>query len=325
MTRDEFVKRREGSWKELEGLLARHGGVRNLSGSELLRLGSLYRRLTADLAFARQRFADPQLNEYLNRLAQRGYSRVYVTRRGGTRIREFLSYTFPATLRRNWKMFLLATAMFYGASIYAYFHVLANPDATEIFMSRDFFVMAQERIDSKVAVPEVSAEMTSQVSAEVMTNNIRVSMLAYAGGAAAGILTLFVLLMNGLMLGSFAGLFHHAGLSYTMWTTILPHGVSELTAICLAGAAGLRLAKGALLPGNLRRGDAFVLGAKESVVILGGSIFLLIIAGIIEGFLSFTVAPDWMKWSVTGITALFCLLYLVVLPMRLKDRSLAHS
>jgi uncharacterized membrane protein SpoIIM required for sporulation len=325
MTRDEFVKRRDSSWKELEALLARHGGGQSLTGAELLRLGSLYRRLTADLAFARQRFADPQLIEYLNRLAQRGYSRVYVTRKGGTRIKEFFAFTFPSTLRRNWKMFLLATAMFYGASVYAYFHVLADPNATEIFMSRDFFVMAQERIDSKVAVPGVSAEMTSQVSAEVMTNNIRVSMLAYAGGAAAGILTLFVLLMNGLMLGSFAALFHHAGLGYTMWTTILPHGVSELTAICLAGAAGLRLAKGALLPGNMRRGDAFVLGAKESVVMLGGSFFLLVVAGIIEGFLSFTTAPDWVKWSVTAFTALFCLFYLVILPIRLKDRGLTQS
>lgn len=302
-------------------LLERPGGMKSLSGTELLRLGSLYRRLTADLAYARQRFADPDLHEYLNRLAQRGYARVYVSRQGGTKVAPFLARTFPMALKRNWKIALLATAMFYVPSVFAYFHVLSNPDATEIFMNRDFFVMAQERIESKVAAPEVSSEMTSMISAEVMTNNIRVSMLCYAGGATAGILTLFVLLTNGLMLGSFAGLFSHAGMGYTMWTSILPHGVSELTAICLAGAAGLRLAKGALLPGDLRRGAAFVMGAKESAVILGGSILLLVIAGIIEGFLSFTPAPDWLKWSVTGLTALFCLLYLVVLPMRLKEEQ----
>src|SRR5688500_8462695 len=321
MTRDEFVRRREPSWRELETLLGRPEGMKSLSGTELLRLGSLYRRLTADLAYARQRFADPELGEYLNRLAQRGYSRVYVSRKGGTNVKPFLSRTFPLALRRNWKMVLLSAIVFYGPAVFAYFHVLGNPDATEIFMNRDFFVMARERIDSKVAAPEVSAEMTSMISAEVMTNNIRVSMLCYAGGATAGILTLVVLLTNGLMLGSFAGLFHHAGMGYTMWTSILPHGVCELTAICLAGAAGLRLAKGALLPGALRRGSAFVIGAKESAVILGGSILLLVIAGIIEGFLSFTAAPDALKWSVTGLTALFCLLYLVILPMRLREEN----
>ena len=319
MTRDEFVRRREPSWRELENLLDRPGGMAGLSGSELLRLGSLYRRLTADLAYSRQRFADPELNEYLNRLAQRGYARVYVSRKGGTNVMPFLARTFPLAIKRNWKMVLLAVAVFYGPAVFAYLHVLANPDATEIFMNRDFFVMAQERIDSKVAAPEVSPEMTSMISAEVMTNNIRVSMLCYAGGATAGILTFFVLLTNGLMLGSFAGLFNHAGMGYTMWTSILPHGISELTAIVLAGAAGLRLAKGVLLPGDMKRGAAFIFGAKESVVILGGSILLLVIAGIIEGFLSFTAAPDALKWAVSALTFVFCLLYLVVLPWRLQE------
>lgn len=318
MTRDEFVRRREPSWKELEALLSRAGGLHNLSGAELLRLGSLYRRLTADLAYARQRFADPNLSEYLNRLAQRGYARVYVSRRGGTKVMPFLKHTFPLTLKRNAWLFLLAIALFYGPSLFAYFHVMANPDATEIFMSRDFYVMAQQRIDAEVAAEQVTSETTSLVSAAVMTNNIRVSMLCFAGGATCGLLTLFVLLTNGLMLGSFAGMFQQAGLGYTMWTSILPHGVSELTAICLAGAAGLRLAKGILLPGNMYRGDALVKGAKESAALFAGSVLLLVIAGIIEGFLSFTDAPDALKWTVTIVTGLFCLLYLVVLPSRTK-------
>jgi uncharacterized membrane protein SpoIIM required for sporulation len=319
MTREEFVRRRESSWRELEGMLKR-GSLHQLKGPELLRLGSLYRRLTADLAYARQRYADPELAEYLNRLAQRGYAKVHVSRTGGTKLFPFLMRTFPSLLWRNWTLVALATAAFYLPALFAYFHVQSNPDATEIFMNRDFLVAVQERIEAKTAAPVVSEELTSQVSADVMTNNIRVSMTAYAGGAAAGLLTLFVLLFNGIMLGSFAGLFHSADMSYLMWTSILPHGVSELTAICLAGAAGLRLAKGALLPGRMRRGEAFIKGAKESVILLGGSIFLLIIAGIIEGFISFTEAPAGLKWSVTAATAVFCFVYLVILPLRVRDR-----
>ncbi|MEO7453438.1 MAG: stage II sporulation protein M [Fimbriimonadales bacterium] len=320
MTREEFIRRREPSWRELEGLLKR-GSLQQLQGHELLKMGSLYRRLTSDLAYARQRYADPELAEYLNRLAQRGYAKVHVSRTGGTKLFPFLAHTFPLVLRRNWKLFLLATAIFYLPGVFAYFHVLSNPDSTEIFMNRDFFVAVQDRIEAKTAAPLVTDELTSQVSAEVMTNNVRVSMMCYAGGAAGGILTLFVLFYNGLMLGSFAGLFHHADLGYLMWTSILPHGVSELTAICLAGAAGLRLAAGALLPGRMRRGDSFVKGAKESVVILGGSIVLLFVAGIIEGFISFTDAPDALKWSVTITTAILCFLYLVVLPMRVREKG----
>ena len=323
MTRDEFVRRREPSWKELEDLLSRAGGLRKLNGTELLRLGSLYRRLTADLAYSRQRFADPALNEYLNRLAQRGYSRVYVTRKGGSKIVPFLTRGFPLMLRKNVKIFLLALALFYAPSIFAFFHVIENPDAAEVFMDREFFEMARGRIESGVAADVVSGDETAIVSAAVMTNNIQVSMICFAGGALIGLPTLYALLANGLMLGSFAGMFHSAGMGYTMWTSILPHGVCELTAICLAGAAGLRLASSIVLPGKRRRAESIKIGAQESISLLGGSILLLVIAGIIEGFLSFTEAPDALKWGVTIGTALFCVVYLIVLPAVLCEKETA--
>jgi uncharacterized membrane protein SpoIIM required for sporulation len=131
--------------------------------------------------------------------------------------------------------------------------VRGDESAVEMFMGADFMRMVQERIATGQAVSEVVGAETAVVSAAVMTNNILVSMLCFGGGMLAGTLTVYALFSNGLMLGSFAAMYHNAGLSFTMYTSILPHGICELTAICLSGAAGLRLAGGILLPGQLPR------------------------------------------------------------------------
>ena len=156
-------------------------------------------------------------------------------------------------MRRNMRLFGVSTAVFLLPALAAFILTIQNVASVEYMMGAGFLEMVYERIEEGHAVPGVHGEEMAVVSAAVTTNNIQVSMLCFAGGALLGTLTLYALFTNGLMLGSFAGLFHMEDMGGLMWTTILPHGIPELTAIVLSGMAGLRLAAGILLPGRLPR------------------------------------------------------------------------
>jgi uncharacterized membrane protein SpoIIM required for sporulation len=140
-----------------------------------------------------------------------------------------------------------------------------------------------------------------QESSQIMTNNIMVCFLTFAGGITAGVFTLFSLFNNGIMLGIIAVVCarHHMALS--LWSFIAAHGALELPAIMLAGAAGLRVGAGILFPGMLRRRDSIALGGSEGVQLIVGTIPMLIVAGTFEAFLSPTHIPVAIKFSVGAV------------------------
>ena len=124
------------------------------------------------------------------------------------------------------------------------------------------------------------------ISAAIMANNIRVAIMAFAGGVLVGLITFYAVYANGLMLGVVTAFFaaRHHGLDF--WATILPHGVTELTAICIAGGAGLLIASALIHPGQYRRRDALIVRGRDAVILFLGVVFLLVFAGAIEGFIS---------------------------------------
>jgi uncharacterized membrane protein SpoIIM required for sporulation len=137
-----------------------------------------------------------------------------------------------------------------------------------------------------------------QASSQIMTNNITVCFVAFAGGILAGVGTLYMLFANGLMIGTIATVCAHYHLSLSLWSFIAAHGALELPSIMIAGAAGLRLASGILFPGMLRRKDALALAGLEAVQLVAGTVPLLTIAGTLEAFLSPTHAPSALKFAV---------------------------
>ena len=123
-------------------------------------------------------------------------------------------------------------------------------------------------------------------ASQIITNNIKVSIFAFAGCVTLGISTVWVIIFNGLMLGGEGALFANAGFGQDFWATVAPHGVIELTAIQLAGAAGLLIAAGIVAPGRFRRSDAIRANAKRAGVLFAGVASMLLVAGTIEGFFS---------------------------------------
>jgi uncharacterized membrane protein SpoIIM required for sporulation len=141
-------------------------------------------------------------------------------------------------------------------------------------------------VDPKAITEDRGPLQAPIVSASIMTNNIRVAVLAFACGITLGIGTVYLLVYNGILIGALAALYHRAGEGYAFWAYILPHGVIELTAIFIAGGAGLYMGYVILVPGPFTRKFRFVTAAKESVQMMLGTIPLFVAAGIIEGYIT---------------------------------------
>ncbi len=145
-----------------------------------------------------------------------------------------------------------------------------------------------------------------------MTNNIRVPFLAFAAGMTARIFTVYIMLFNGLNVGGVLGLTIYYGLGWELFNFMMAHGVIELTAIFIAGGAGLMVGKAILKPGLLRRRDAIVQATQKAVILALGCVPILFIAGLIEGFISPNEFIPWqVKWSVGIITGVLLQFYLL--------------
>jgi uncharacterized membrane protein SpoIIM required for sporulation len=302
-----FVERGRGRWERLELAVGDAERKRVLAVDEL---AAGYRSATTDLAIARSRGYDARLVDYLDRLVSRAHAIVY----GGTSSRwspragaRFLRATFPREVRRSWKALALCVAVGAGAGLFSYGLTTLRPSNASAFVSPAMLPTVNRSLhDTNFGFNRAFAPA---MSAMVITNNIKVSAVAVAGGVTAGILTISVIAYNGMMVGTLAALFARRGLGGDFWATIAPHGVIELTAIHIAGAAGLLLAAGILRPGRLRRGDAFARNARRAGTLMLGVAAMLVVAGTIEGFVSPQRLPGPVRVGVGVVTGLALLAY----------------
>jgi uncharacterized membrane protein SpoIIM required for sporulation len=283
-----FVMRRQAGWDRLEALLATadRGGLRALAPADLQNLALLYRATTSDLAAAQSRNYTGGTRDYLNRLTARAHAYVYVdaARPGWARVAEFFGTTFPREVRTSWRSVAACTAITIVAAIVAYWLVGQRTQNAYAIVPREMiFVIDKPLHDSNFGFDRAfSATMASAI----ITNNIKVAMLAFAGGMTFGLLTFWAILQNGLMVGALGALYHAKGFGLDFWATISPHGVIELSAIQIAGAAGFLLAQALIAPGRLRRIDALKANARRAGTLMLGVAAMLVVAGTIEGFVS---------------------------------------
>jgi uncharacterized membrane protein SpoIIM required for sporulation len=304
----DFVNRRKPGWDRLAAILARSGGgrgVRGLSREDLRALGPLYRRTAADLAYARLRGAEPALVAHLNDLVTRAHGLLYAERGpGGSRLRRFVASGFPALVRARRAYILLAAALFLAGGLIGAGIVAANPDNLRILAP------AQAQDPRYYARVEEQQMPENIKSAMYMTHNTQVAIVAFAIGMLGGFPTLYVLFANGLPIGALAVSQARAGYAGAFWAFIFPHGFVELTAIFIAGGAGMLVGKALVAPGELSRRDALVVAGRDAARLLVGVAGLLVVAGIIEGSLSPSRLPREAKitfgfLTLVGLVAYF--------------------
>ena len=311
MTFEEFVHKKQPTWSELEALLERsRGAQRNrLSPLQLDRLGYLYRRVTSDLAVARRDFPQTPCVTYLNELASRAHSGIYQTSpfKRGT-LRQFFRVGFPTLFRENLTFIAAAFLLFTLGFTAAYWLAVANPGFAENIVPAELLEHLHKT--DKTTWNNTSAENRNLFASFVITNNIRVAFLAFAAGITFMLGSVYVLAFNGVHLGAVAGLSQVHGLSLALCSFVSPHGYIELTAIFIAGGAGLKMGYALIAPGLLTRKRALTEAAKTAVHLLGGCIALFLTAGVIEGFISPSSLPPSVKIGIGAITGVVLFSYL---------------
>jgi uncharacterized membrane protein SpoIIM required for sporulation len=326
-TAEQFVAAHRARWQRLGELVdkAQRSRLGSLSDDELHELGALYRSASADLARTQTRYAGThagsELVRSLNDLVLRAHTQVYSAPPARPiRALRFFLYGFPAAFRRHWRAIAVASVLMYGPGLLAYLCVVAHPTWTEYFVPESAVAEVQTRAQKKLTSgwgANTSFESlldSPAISSFIMTNNIRVSIGAVAFGVTMGVGTAWMLIMNGLLLGGLSGVATNEHVDLLYWAVILPHGVLELTAICIAGGAGLLIARALYAPGDLPRRDALKIAGGEAMRLLIGVTLLLVIAGLIEGFITPQPMPPLLKLSFALVTAILLAIYLSLRP-----------
>ena len=265
---DRFLATNRPAWDRLTELTRRSsGGLSRLSAAEIDELVSLYQRVSAHLSYARTYYRDPALVAQLTGLVARAGAVVYGTRPRTLRaLGRFVSVTFPGALWHIRRFVLVSTALSLAVAFAVALWISRSPaalDASAPAAVREAYV--NQRFEDYY-----SAEPSAQFASKVFTNNVRVGFLAFAGGVLLCGLTVFILAQNAANLGFAAGLFAVAGQQLKFWGLILPHGLLELTAVFVAGGAGLRLGWTVIDPGDRRRSAALAQeGRIAFTVVLG--------------------------------------------------------
>jgi uncharacterized membrane protein SpoIIM required for sporulation len=312
MPTDRFITQRKTAWQRLEDLLKLldTASLGRLNKDEVRELGRIYRRTASDLAIARAESRDPRLVNYLNSLVIRAHGRIYCAdAQGGKKIRLFFTRELPQTFRRTWRYTLLAFLVFTTFGVLSYVATHYDPEFSELVGVNPAF--RETFIETKTPWWEDLNESNQEGASFIMTNNILVTIYTFAFGALCGIGTLFYLAFNGANIASVLALTYRAGFGNDLVTFMAAHGVVELSCIFIAGGAGLLIGSAILMPGDLTRADALRTRGMEAVRLMIGVALLLVVAGIIEGFVSPAPIDPRIKYSVAAITGVALYAYLL--------------
>jgi uncharacterized membrane protein SpoIIM required for sporulation len=313
-----FRAEREATWRELEGLLqiVQSRGLHGLQPRQLVRLPLLYRAALSSLSVARAISLDRNLLEYLESLCARAYLVVYGVRKHLVEaVADFFVRRFPGMVRAHWAHVALAFGLLLGGLWTGFALVRGDLDRFYAFVDPQ---LAQGRgpTSSTESLREVlyaqgdAAGMLKSFSMFLFTHNARVGLLAFGVGFAGGVPSALLLFATGLMAGAFGALYASRGLSAEFWAWVLPHGVTELTAVVLCGAAGMAVGQALLFPGREERRAGLARRGREAGVVALGALALFFVAGLIEGIFRQLVHSVTLRYAMAGVSAVLLAAYL---------------
>jgi uncharacterized membrane protein SpoIIM required for sporulation len=308
-----WLEKRRPHWLRLEQLVALsgRGSIASLKSTELQELALLYRQSASDLATVREDASSKQLAVYLNQLLGRAHNLIYMGRRANRRgIWTFYKDIYPAIFRETFPDTFAAFVLFLAAAFAGVLMGLADPSFTRHFLGPQMV----DSIERHEMWTHSIVTVKPMASSAILTNNISVALSTFALGITAGIGTVWMMLLNGLMMGVVGVACWRESMSLPLWSFVAAHGVLELPAIFIAGGAGLGVAKGLLFPGSLPRRESLVRAGGRSVRLLLGTIPMLLVAGVVEGFVSPSDLPYQLKFLLAAALAAMLALYLLRKP-----------
>ena len=299
-----FRAAHEADWERLEQLVTRmeKRSISALSDDDILALPLLYRTTLSSLAVARDTSLDRSLIVYLEQLSTRAYFQIYgVQTSVGRQLGHFFARGWPEAVRGLWRETLVCVFLTLASAVVAYLLVRSDP-------SWFFGIIPQELAGGRD--PSASAEalrntlyerhddMLTTFATYLFTHNSQVAIFAFALGFAFAVPTVLLILYNGLMLGAFFAVFAAHGLAFNLGGWLAIHGTTELFAINIAGAAGIRIGMAIAFPGRDTRTESAVRAGRSAAVAMGGTVAMLALAGLLEGIGRQTVVDDFSRYAI---------------------------
>src|SRR5436305_3313286 len=320
---DTFLATNQPSWDRLASLVRRAGPkVGRLSPAELEEMVALYQRTATHLSYARTTYRDPALTATLSSLVARAGAVVYGSRPRTLRaLGQFFAVTFPAAIWYSRRFIAVSAALLLVPAFAVGLWVANSPRAVEATGPK----AVREAYVNQDFEQYYRSAPASEFASHVFTNNVQVSIYAFAAGIAFCLPTAFILMFNGANVGVAGGLFASVGQQLKFWGLILPHGLLELTAVFIAGGAGLRLGWTLIDPGDRTPRDALADEGRRAHAIAAGLVVVFAAAGTIEGFVTGSSLPTWARVGIGAFGEAVLLTWLFVRGRAAAARGLTGA
>ncbi|MCB0537530.1 MAG: stage II sporulation protein M [Bacteroidetes bacterium] len=311
MKETKFVNQNKEKWQEFEKLS--QSKTKNPD-----RLSELYVQITDDLSYAKTYYKNRMVRAYLNNLSQKVYLSIYKTKKSPFKnLWNFWQEELPYIIYQCRKELLLSLAVFLIAAGIGAFSVLQDANYAEIVTSPSYVEMTKENIKNGDPMYVYKDEDPLPMFLRIAWNNIRVSFNVFVMGVLAGVGTIFMLILNGTMLGGFQFFFYDKGVFWESVITVWQHGTIEILCIIIAGGAGLVLGRGLIAPGAYPRLQSFQMAARKGLLIMLSIIPLIIIAAFIEGYITrLTDANIFYRIGLIILSLTFMIGYYVYYPFK---------
>ncbi len=319
----EFRRQREQAWAHLEDLVrqAEDRGTGSLDADDLEALPVLFRRTASSLSVARTLSLDKNVLAYLESLVARAYLVVYSTKRG---LLASISILFgrripPPVPGMGWAV-ALAAGLVIAGTLCGLFMTIEDPDMFFSFVGAEMAggrspLSTADELRAVLYAPDTHrTEDLSVFASFLFSHNARIGMFCFALGILGGIPVLLLLFTNGLSLGAFWGIHLQKGIAVDFWLWILPHGVTELLALCICGAAGLHVGRAVVFPGRHTRVENLALHGRRAAGVAAGCVVLFFVAALIEGFFRQIVSDPMIRLMVGASTAALWGVYFLRTP-----------
>ena len=311
MKESRFIDQNKEKWESFEAELKQ-------KKKDPDKLSDLFVQLTDDLSFSRTYYPNRLVRAYLNSVSQKIYLNFYKNKKNY--FKEFLNFwkeDLPYIVYESRKELGIAFLVFGLATLIGVLSCIKDPTYAEVVVGKGYVQMTQQNIDNGDAMAVYKDGESFYTSLWIFWNNIRIAFYTFVFGVTAGIGTLFILLKNGTMLGGFQFFFYDKGVFKESLITVWQHGTIEILSIIIAGGAGLVLAGGLIKPGTFPRMQSLQIATKKGLKIMIGVTPFLMVAALIEGFITrLTDAPLIFRFFIIAASLFIMIGYWIYYPWR---------
>ena len=312
-----FIRQNISKWRAAEIV------VETVSDGDATELADTYIDVTSDLAFAQTHYPESKITRYLNNLASALHNEIYRSHRyRWSRLLTYWTDEVPRTMWEARRELLLSFVVFLASAFVGMLSQLLDPEFCRIILGDHYVDMTLQNIAAGEPMAVYNGDPEDAMFGMITMNNVKVSFITFVFGVFTSLGTGFILFQNGVMLGSFQTFFAQHGLLWQSALAVWLHGTLEISAIIVAGAAGIAMGNGWLFPGTYPRLTSFRRGARRGLRIVVGTVPVFITAGFIESFLTrHTEWPDGLRLGIILASLAFVIYYYIILPKKRNHES----